>query len=224
MRSSLTIIDAATERSLTTLEAVKLELGIGDSDTTEDALLTAQIAQKSAAAANWCRRPFALETVQETFWPGWDDRALRDGAPLCLGRYPVAAIASVTQDGDALESGDLYRLDGEGDDRRLLYRLTDDGDPACWTFCRSAVVEYLAGYDLPDDVPADIEAAIIAWVKDGYFAAGSNVRDPRLRSEQNYNVATFSYFDRAGGSTSSGSAVRPPPDVELVLDAYRRKV
>lgn len=218
MRSILTVVTPAASHDLTILATVKSELGIDAGDTSKDALLTVQIRQVSSAIESWCRRVFALETVSETFWPEWNDRSMRNSAPLCLARYPVSEVSEVTLDGGAL-GDDLYQLDPEGG---LLYRLTDGGDPSCWSFCRSAVIAYDAGYELLDGLPHDIEAAAIAWIKDRYYSTGDNSRDPRLRSEQIFDVATFSYFDRAGGSSSSGSIVKPPPDVELMLQPYRR--
>lgn len=212
MQSILTVTTPAHTYDLTVLATVKRELGITNADS--DTLLTDHIRQCSNAVMSYTGRVFALETLTELFWhEGYCRHTLR-GAPIVLSRYPVATITSATLD-DVVVDTSLYRIDNTSG---RLFKLDSSGYPCSWYFGKGLSIVYNAGYALLADLPFDIERATILWIKEAYFGAGENVRDPQVKSEQSYNVATFSYFDRASG----GGSPRPPPEVEQLLNPYRQ--
>jgi hypothetical protein len=84
MNQIVTIITPADSTALTTLERLKLELGI-TSDINDD-LLLARINSVSSLIARRCFPAFGLQTVIETFYVDWEDRCFDR---LILDRSPV---------------------------------------------------------------------------------------------------------------------------------------
>jgi uncharacterized phiE125 gp8 family phage protein len=181
MRSVVEIVTPAASELLTTLARVKAELQITTGD--NDEILEAKIAEASTdiQAAIGYRLP--SEQVRETFWHD-DDVSLfkialpRHGNPaqptLFLKRTPVSAIASVTVDDTVLDPSE-YRLDP---DAGLIDRLSPDGFPCAWCFCKSVIVAYTGGYVLPGDtrrnLPYGIEGAVVALVSDYWASRATN--------------------------------------------------
>lgn len=200
----LEVITPAEETALTTLAAVKAELGITGTD--QDDRLGALIDQYSAVIVAWCGRPFALETVRETIYEP------RQVDALMLQRFPVVSVASVEIDG-ALIAPEGYAVDRIGG---IVHRRSPTRCGPFWPRGET-VIEYQAGYILPDDedrtLPHDIERAAIMLVKSAHFATA---RDPALRSEETDGVATFQYF----GSNGAGSDGMPL-EVQGLLSGYR---
>ncbi len=202
MPSLLTTVTAATVTALTDVQSVQLELGL--SGQTKAGYLRGQIAQASAAISSWCGRVFAQETVREVWRP--------EGCveSLSLSRFPVANIASVTEDGTALASTD-YEVDAASG---LLYRLSSD-ERTTWR-ARKITVQYTGGYLLPDQanrtLPHDIQRACILMVTAAYLAKG---RDPMLRSESTQDVGSASYLDPRTGMEAM------PPQAAALLAPYR---
>jgi hypothetical protein len=167
------------------LPASKSELNITTGD--NDEILKAKIAEASSDIQAAGKR-LPREEVKETFWH--DDafrpllRVPRFGNPaqttLFLSRTPVSAIAGVTVDDIVLDPSQV-RLDP---DAGLIDRLSTDGFPCAWCFCKSVIVAYTGGYILPGDtvrnLPYGIEGAVVALVSDYWASRG---RDPTLRSE-----------------------------------------
>lgn len=182
MRSNVTVTAPAASKALVTLGTVQAESGLGSADA---ATLARLIDRASAAIAGYLGRPLARETVVETF---------RDvaGFPfLLLSRWPVASIASVVVDGEALAVGQ-YEIGGA--DARQLHRLEADAT-SDWTAAK-VVVTYTAGYILPGaagaDLPPEIEWAALLTVVSGYHLA---TRDPQLRSEAAEGIGSQSWLD-----------------------------
>lgn len=162
-----TVSVAAASRDLTTLATVKTELGI--TDTTLDAWLSAQITQASQAAATYCNRVFAKETLLDYF-------RLDCGAEkLLLSRQPVASITSVVEDGATLTAADYEFEAATG----FLWRL-DGSDNRSWWAAAKIVATHISGYELLATLPTDIEKACIVMVKQAYFA---KTRDPMVKGE-----------------------------------------
>lgn len=201
----LEVMTPATDLKLTTVAAVKAELGI--SDDAQDQRIGDLIDQYSAAIVGWCGRPFALETVRETLF----ERVRTNG--LMLARWPVVSVASVTANGTTLDPADYLADTQTG----ILYRRSA-------TFCGhfwpagEAVVTYVSGYNLPGvaerTLPHDVERAAIMLVKAAHFAGA---RDPTLRSEQTDGVATFTYYAASGAGADA-----MPLEVAGLLAGYRR--
>lgn len=201
---TVTVIAPAASTALTTLTAAKLDLTIVGTD--EDAVLTDLIAQASASLAGWIGRPLARETVRQTFRP------TRPEPSLCLSRFPVASVTSVTiatavQDPATIECD---RASG------ILYRLNNAQRYLAWP-ADVVTVEYSAGWLLPGqdgrDLPADIEAAAVALVRRAYHAAG---RDPVLKGmDIGSGAVKLDWF------IPSPTGEPMPVEVVPVVDRYR---
>jgi hypothetical protein len=220
MRSIVEIVTPAESELLTTLERVKTELQM--TTDANDEILEAKIAEASSdvQAAIGYRLP--SEDVRETFWH--DDvfrpllRAPHFGNPaettLFLKRTPVSKIVSVTVDDLALDPTE-YRLDPEAG---LLDRVTSDGYPRSWCFCKSVLVVYTGGFILPGqdgrNLDYGIEGAVVALVSDYWASRG---RDPTLRSESIPGV-----IDRQFWVGAVGDPAMLPPRVLASLSQFRR--
>ncbi|WP_182422306.1 hypothetical protein [Aureimonas sp. ME7] len=177
----LTVVDPSESKALTTLEAVKRELGAPD----QDALLMEMILRASATVETLCGRSFARERVRET-----SSGVVRLGGSVTLSRWPIVEIHSVTANGAEME-----------DDRYDL-----DHGVLTGAFGR-VVVEYTAGYVLPGqdgrDLPHDIERVVIELAKNDWH---SRSRDMSIRSEDVDGVSNLSFF----GSGSTINAITAP--------------
>lgn len=107
MRSIVTVASPASDTALTTLERVKLELGIPSGTTTSDHILQEKIEEASDDIEAALGFRLVRETAVETFWHEQYDVAPEK---LVLDRTPVAAIASVVVDGVTIDASG-YRLD-----------------------------------------------------------------------------------------------------------------
>lgn len=203
MRSILTITGVADSQDLTTIDTVKVELGI--TNASQDTKIETLIHQASGIAADYCRRVFGSEDVTQTFWPQGGSEWLEY---LVLDRDPVTEIATVTVD-DVEDT--YYRLDA---DAGLLYKLDSSGYPCRWIVCKSAVVAYTAGYELLGTLPYAIERATILLVKEMWAAIG---RDPRVKAEDVPNLGRLEYWIGQMGHEGDLS-----PDVVTLLAPYRR--
>ena len=117
MQSILTVTTEASSTDLTTLAAVKADMGIADADTSLDQKIEQNwIPDASAAIATYCDRVFGSESVVETFRIGTRDRACEP--VLILERYPASEITSVVEDGTTVDATD-YEYDVR---TGLLYR------------------------------------------------------------------------------------------------------
>ena len=219
MRSVVQIVRPAASELLTTLARVKSELRITSG--ADDEVLKAKIAEASSdiQAAIGFRLP--SEDAVETFWHD-DHHRLRHashardaaGTTLFLTRTPVSTLASVTVDDALLDPSD-YRLDpGAG----LLDRLSSDGLPCAWRFCKSVKVAYTAGFILPGasgrNLPYAIEGAVVALVSDYWASRG---RDPTLRSESIPGL-----IDRQFWVGAVGDPGLLPPRVLASIAQFRR--
>jgi hypothetical protein len=193
----LTITTPADSYDLTTLQAVKAELGV--TDTADDEKLAGYISQASDVVAKFCNRVFAQETMSESF------RLERQRDLLILSRYPISEVASVVENDMALTPID-YEFDGENG---TLQRLRSDV-AVCWPRGKITIT-YTAGYALPSDLPLGIERATILLVKQ--FASNSD-RDLMTKRETTEGVRTTEYF--YGGDTGL------PPEVEGLLIPHRK--
>lgn len=221
MYSIVTVIEEAETTSLTTLERVKLELGINDN--ASDEILAIKIAEASSDIAVRCAPTLRRETITQTFYPdGWGSEC---ALALRLREYPVAAIIDrtveeiidevptdveikgVVVDGVGLDAAE-YRVVPENG---LLYRTMGR-----WGWCQSIAVTYQGGYLLPGqagrNLPPSIESACVELVS-GYWAARG--RDPTLKARETIDVARFEYW-----VGSVGEAGDLPPGVMAKIDPY----
>jgi hypothetical protein len=88
-----TVIDVrSATQDLTTVDSVKLDLGLDPLDTSRDAWILAQIKQASSSIATMCNRMFGEETISDYFTLPW----CYSGA-LELSRIPVTDVLLVDQ-------------------------------------------------------------------------------------------------------------------------------
>lgn len=159
MRSRLEIIEdtGASGPELITLEAVKLELEIDDTES--DDLINARITRFSNMIAEQCNRVFALSFARETFT---FDVCECSRLPLTLTIYPVEEIDSVTVDGNEVTD---YEFDAE---TGLLSR----SQGGVWSGV--VVVTYSGGYHLPSLGPATLADAVIEAIRDRMATSGTS--------------------------------------------------
>lgn len=177
MQQILNVITEATSQDLVTLEEMKMKLGIPDTNTTHDALLSELIENISDTIARMCNRTFAREQVEETFYQ------LNDGCSqrLYLSRWPLTLsdISSIGQSNgsgsvvDILPDNILNSPDGTWvleEKTGTLYRRQDAG------YWQGTVdVVYTGGYDLPDGAPPTLKFCVESLIREGYM---SWIRDP----------------------------------------------
>lgn len=198
-----TVSEAAASIDLTTLATVKAELGITNG--TSDADLARFITQMSHAAATYCNRVFAKETVVDYFRP---QNECRSTDKLLLSRFPVGTITSVVEDGTTLDAAD-YEVDPT---TGFLWRLSDD-ERTSWALAK-IVATYAGGYELLDELPNDVERAVIVMVKQAWFAKS---QDPMAKAEE---VPGVYRIERWVG-TAPGEIGAIPAEAEALLDPYR---
>lgn len=185
MPSILTVTTPAASFALTTLAAVRGDLGSAAGDVS-DGDLQKLIDEASSRIADFCNRVLVRETVLETF------RRTSRRAPevLALTRRPVAAIASVTEDGTVLASEEYEVHPATGG----LYRLVN-GQMARWTGITVAVA-YSGGWISPaiggSNMPASLEGCCRQLVAALVHGRGA---DATVRSESSAETGSTSFRD-----------------------------
>lgn len=194
----LEILSPAASGDLTTLAIAKRELGVADA--AQDARIADLIREASDLVAQWCNRSgLGRETLRQTA------RLASPVDVLVLQRDLGVAVTTVTEDGVALAAAD-YERGGV-----LLYRLRD-GMRAPWT-ARTVIVDYQAGFVLPDETPPALERACLDLLAGLWHGQG---RDPAVRNEATEGVGAVGYFEHRGDTLPL------PPDRLAALERYRR--
>jgi hypothetical protein len=205
-----TIVSAAKSHDLTTLATVKEELGLTTPDASRDRVLARYIAAGSTAIANYCNRVFAVETVQDQFYPRRDPpmRIATGGVdPIQLTRWPLVSISSLTENGRSLTENADYIANC---DLAQLTRYDVNNYPIPWDEWQ-IVVQYKAGYE---SIPADLEDACINYVKFRHF---SRTRDPGVKEENVQGVYSAQYL----WGTGPGGPGDLPAQVADAVERYR---
>jgi hypothetical protein len=200
--SSLTVVTAATDSRLVSLDDLKAELGITNND--KDDLLGDLLDQTSAAIESYLGRRLPVETVTEV---RRDDEIPYDDQPVWLRRYPVSSITSIVADGETLQVSE-YDLDG---DDGSVWHVDGDGDADAWGAIRKLIITYTAGYST---IPADIQRATLDFSKSKYY---SQLRDPSMRSEEIPGVIKQEFWVGQVGTEMNGI----PSIIASSLDTYR---
>jgi hypothetical protein len=211
-----TVVTAATSIALTDLATVKSDWNIATDD--DDDFVTRSITRCSRAAANFCNRTFAIETVQDQIAlrrDPWPRMTHERPEILQLTRWPIVAVTSVTVDGTALVAGTDFMVDQTNGQ---LQRLNAYGAMTPWTG-ETIIIVYSAGYVLPgqsavagaQNLPDDIQDAVSRMV---YTRYAERQRDPLVKSEQVDGVGRTDYIVPSGDGNLS-------PDVEDILANYR---
>lgn len=172
----LTIVTAASDRSLLTTAQMRAAVGLDTSDASQDAALArfgvmiADAISRDCCVAAAPATPATLrqEAVSEVFRP------FRARFGLLLSRRPATSVSSVVSDGVTLDA-DEYELDAT---RNVLIALSDDAEIK-WTG-KKITVGYVAGYaTVPDAlVLAASKLLRLLWAEDGPGARS----DPNLKS------------------------------------------
>lgn len=206
-----TVVTAATSTEMTTVATVRRELGDAAAAAADEDIRR-WIQQHSAAAVRHLNRQIAKETVLDIFradWPRIDGSGLLKPVDvLMLSRWPVASITSVVEDGTTLTADDYEVVEDIGE----LWRLKDDAR-VCWVNAKISIT-YQAGWEMVDELPADLERAVIVMVKGSVFSAS---RDPMLKQESVPGVLEQSFWV---GSVGDNSAIAP--EALALLEPYRR--
>lgn len=208
MRSLLRVVTPPSSSMLTTLDAVRDELG--NYDPLSAARMQRLIREASGLVSAFMDCRLAKARYEETFGSptlcvqaGW-----RHTSPLTLSVLPVVQIVAVVSGGVTHDAS--------------LVTVGADGQLAGWWGRGATVVTYDAGYVVPGQaslsvsstLPADIERACIDTVVALWHRAGRG--DPMIRSESVEGVGSTSYLDPA-----SGPAAALPPTAVAALASYR---
>jgi len=205
MRKSLYTVNGPTAPvyDLATVQDVNLMLGI-IGNTADDAIMAQRITFTSKLIADFCNRDFAALEVTENF-------RVHAGQPveaLYLRHFPVQQLFSITVCGAPAEP-ELFELDY---DSGLLWMK-------CWRWRGEIVVDYLGGYNLPDDAPPLLTQACVETIRFSRFAGN---RDPTIRSTT-HEGTTVSFNDYRFGTATGAGATALPPNVNDMLDGYKAK-
>lgn len=199
---SLTITAAASNLRLTSLAALKADLG--DTTGTNDTLYDAMILRASAAIDAFCHRTFARQTYTEIL-PGFGRTQLR------LAEAPLATVTSVTWDSqpvtdysiDNAEAGMLYRRYGWPWSPQFDPGLGQwgvgypyQGTPVPGSEDRAFTVVYSAGYLLPSEDVSSATAISVDNADNSFNHSGALF--PRLLKAG--DVVTASGFSNAANN------------------------
>jgi len=165
MRSIFTVTSPAAQTSLLTIEELRAAAGVTGSS--QDAALTALGLQLSEAIASSCGVAWDGEHTRTLLSEGCEEAftVRRPSSRLRLARRPVTAIASVTVDGDVIDSAE-YEIDKASG---LLSRVCGD-----WP-CGKTVVAFTAGFST---APGALKLAASKLATALYSETG---RDPNLK-------------------------------------------
>lgn len=217
---AIEVLEAAPDKLLTTVAAVKTTLGI--TVDTQDDLIEDMIGAASDFVVTYTGRDFALQSVRETM-PG-------KGVPeLLLSLTPVVSVESVELDDAEIDGwvlqdpdvGTIFRRSGFYD--TSLKQTNMDNAPSNWYENRYAVT-YEGGYVLPNwglsqgtrNFPRDLERAVIDIVKTMVF---TSKQDGTMKS---YKIGDTSItWDRSMTSDSQLAGLVPSSAL-AVLNYYRR--
>ena len=204
------VVTPAASLDLVTLEQAKAALEIAAGDTSQDAMLTQQIAALSRAINNYCDRVFVVQSYRDQ---------LRDacgywGEPVTTRQYPIVVddegvpLVAVTENGGVLDPAYLEVYPETG----AIYRLDATMAPAAWG-AALLVIDYTAGFET---IPEDVQGACLEWLTVRWHGIG---HDPALRSEAIPDLITQVY--NTSDATSSGSGTAMPAGVRDWLQPYR---
>lgn len=210
----VTPASGAAARRLTTAAKVQSRLGIGAIDTTT---IEDFIDGVSANAARYCGlaydaagtpRTFGREDLKAT-WFAQNYSRLEYGSTIFLPwRLPITAISIVECGVTLTENTDFVLRPA-----CMVDRLCD-GRALGWSGA-GLVIEYTAGWVLPDNVPAEIESYVIDQVKMQYL---NRKKNDTIRQEAVPNVYSASYSVAGGDSISENGLLKP---LEAALDSFR---
>ncbi len=216
-----TVVTSASSYDLTTLDNIKDDLAIPNTDTSSDATLSRYITEQSAMVAQYCNRVFPIESLQDVIYPDRDPYPYQVTgmlSELLLSRFPIVAVTMVTDTvavgvANTLTEGSDFIVDVE---RGWLTKVDPNtGYPTGWS-ADQYTVQYSAGlFEAGSGTPPpDLEMAVLRMVTARFKARG---RDPFLRSQGEPGVGNEQYWIGA----LPGQTGPFPPDIAAVLEKYR---
>lgn len=201
------IVEAPTSTDLTRVETVKLELDIKTNE--HDVLLLEWIRRASAEVVRYCGRSFAQARVTDYFAPSANFKVNQS---IFLSLPPLSEVVSAVNGADAI---DLTGYNVHPKSGRMDFLSLAGATPTWWGIGSSVAITYVGGYKVMDEVPRDLEDAVITLVKAKWF---NRKRDPFVVSESVPGVGSTEYRFSALGEAGANL----PPDVAAVLDTYKR--
>jgi hypothetical protein len=177
-RSLVTVLTPAVAKAIVPMATVHAELELGV-DTSQDAKITRLIGVATAefAGMNGLQRPLLRQTYLERTRLH-DNRDPWNGSVLCLTRWPIESVTSVTDAGDNPETVDASEYSIALEHRSGLYR--ELGWSKCWDY----LVTYPAGWVPPGSGPGLVTSWVAATgTLAGAFAkpaAAAQVSNPLL--------------------------------------------
>lgn len=214
--SNVIVISKADTKALVTVDAVRERFGV-----TEAQMATSRIQgmidAASAQAEAFCRRPFGLQTIRERLAVSCGSTPLEK---ICVARTPIAAILSISANGDIVDPLDYEHNDSE------VFNLDDNGESVPW-YGRSFTLNYQAGYVLPgmkrDDpdkpipegaqgLPADVARAIMLLIAANL---SGDDRDIMIKAEETEGVGREEYY------VQGDKAELPHPEAASILRQYK---
>lgn len=210
----ITVTAVATNRRLTTVEAVREQFAITQAQA-DDAVLAVLVERASAAVATYCNRIFARQTyLQTTYLDGMYVQVL------LLERFPALLDNTfvLTENNAILVRNTDYVVD---EDSWVVYRLSG----SCrrqWTY-PSITIAYKAGYVLPGtdgrDLPYEIEQACLYEVGKAWSHT-QNGTEQLIKSEKVDNVGEVQYY--VPGATAVVTSSLLSDVAARLLDPYIR--
>lgn len=219
---SITVVDAAPNTRLTTIEAVKRNLGITDPD--QDEPIQEMIQQNSDFIVSYTGRTFARQNVTEKF--------VGKGLPnISLSITPIISISELKLKDAIIASEDFTIDDAEAGILQIQTGFTST--EIAWNTIDRAVspysvkdwsCTYIGGYilpswqvtDLPRDLPFDLERACIEMTKSTFHNA---TLDGSIRT---YKIGDTSVtWDKTSSSSGVNNAGIPTVAANII-DYYRR--
>jgi uncharacterized phiE125 gp8 family phage protein len=152
---SLELITPPAELPLT-LQELKAQLRLEDSETAENALLMGYLRASILWTEDFLRRSLITQTW-DLFLPGFCEVVVLPNPPL----QSVGTISYLdTADASQTLGAAVYQTDMKADPGRLV-RDPDESFPATSLLVNAVTIRFTAGYGLANDVPEDIRLALL---------------------------------------------------------------
>jgi len=152
----ISILTAATDFDLISLDELKIMLGILPTDTSQDEILNLYIDNYSDIVATFCNRVFAYEEVQEV-WRCVDYDQTNVMKRIFVSHYPIDESQTISVEspvGSVLDPTD-YVIEQKSGKIELL-QTSDE----------PIMVTYSGGYKLPTDTPPALKQAIVFMIRE----------------------------------------------------------
>lgn len=218
----------AGPNDLTTVAAVKVDLGIAVLDTSEDAYIQSLISSESQNFMNLIhRQDFSPVATFTDYLMGNDD------CKIYLNHYPIQTVTSLTVNGTVIpvwSSGTPDTLGYVFDntvpvENRVALYLRGTGaifPKPCWPYYRGVVVVYTAGYAIAD-VPANVKRMIsdIIAIRRGISQIQQATTATQIGTT--LTLGDYTQGDTSGSTSSSSTRIDElPASIQSVIDQYSK--